>query len=173
MSLSYTGIGSRETPEEFCELFQKIAAKLAISGYILRSGHAKGADQAFERGCDFAGGAKEIYLPWKGFEGSDSDLYRVGTEAYEIAKTYHPSWDRLSAGAMKLIARNGYQVLGKYLSTKSKFILCYTKGGRGDGGTGQAIRIGRAYAIPILDVGRYSSKQDESVLEDFVGGYLR
>ena len=42
----YAGIGSRETPTRVCEVFTEIASWLAGNGYILRSGHAQGADQA-------------------------------------------------------------------------------------------------------------------------------
>lgn len=45
----YTGIGSRETPQEIQNLMFKIAQKLD-SKYILRSGGADGADLAFEKG---------------------------------------------------------------------------------------------------------------------------
>lgn len=55
----YTGIGSRETPEEVLSLFTIVGEFLAKKGYILRSGGAKGADKAFEVGCDKAKGKKE------------------------------------------------------------------------------------------------------------------
>lgn len=49
--------------------------------------------------------------------------------------------------------RNTYQVLGPDLKTHSEFVLCWTPSGRGEGGTGQAIRIARAYHIPVYDLG--------------------
>lgn len=45
----YTGIGSRETPEDFLKLFTQVARYLEIKGFTLRSGHARGADYAFEK----------------------------------------------------------------------------------------------------------------------------
>lgn len=156
----YAGIGSRETPIIILKLFTQIGKFLANKNYILRSGHAEGADSAFEYGCVMVDGQKEIYLPWKGFGGSDSNLIVKDIKAYEIAEQYHPYWHNLSQGAKKLQARNSHQVLGKDLNTPTKFIICWTKNGRGSGGTGQAIRIARAYDIPIFDAGNFTDVDD-------------
>jgi len=60
----YTGVGSRETPEEICELITKVATKLAAIGWVVRTGGAGGADTAFLDGC---GGRTENFIPWNGF----------------------------------------------------------------------------------------------------------
>ena len=151
----YTGIGSRETPSEALHIFENIGQYLAKNNFILRSGHAEGADQAFERGCDKVKGKKEIYLPWKNFEGSNSNLIVQSGEAFKIAEQFHTHWNNLKDGAKKLQARNSHQVLGKDLNTPSKFIICWTKNGKDVGGTAQAIRIARHYEIPIFNAGSY------------------
>lgn len=133
---TYAGIGSRSTPTEIQHLIYQIAKSLAKSGFILRSGGAQGADRAFERGCDYVNGKKEIYLPWPGFENSKSTLVVNNPKSFEIAEKYHPYWHNLSPGARKLQARNSHQVLGHDLSSASNFIICYTKGGKRTGGTG-------------------------------------
>jgi hypothetical protein len=158
--MTYAGIGSRDTPEEVLELMRLLGAHLAKKRVILRSGGAKGADQAFEEGCDIHSGPKEIYLPWKGFEGSTSPLFNIPSEAFTIAEKFHPYWGNLSQGAQKLQARNSLQVLGENLSSPVDFLLCYTKGGKGGGGTGQALRIAKSYNIPIFDFGKYSSIEE-------------
>lgn len=151
----YAGIGSRETPNNIQILFQKVAEYLSKQDYILRSGAAEGADSAFEYGCDIVDGQKEIFLPWKRFQNSDSQLIVSNKRAFEIAEKYHPYWHNLKEGARKLQARNSHQVLGWDLETPSNFIICWTKNGKGSGGTGQAIRIAKAYNIPIFDAGTY------------------
>lgn len=153
----YAGIGSRETPIEIQHLMYQMAKNLTRKGYTLRSGGAKGADQAFEKGCDSVNGLKEIYLPWANFEGSSSLLIIESATAQLIAEKYHPYWQNLSQGARKLQARNSHQALGQDLSTPSKFIICYTKAGKKAGGTGQAIRIAEAYHIPVFDCGLYEN----------------
>lgn len=165
----YAGIGSRETPSDILKLFVSVAMTLAKQDYILRSGHAQGADSAFERGCDKVGGNKEIYVPWYGFEGSDSTLVVKDKLAFEIAEKYHPYWFNLSEGAKKLQARNSHQVLGQDLKTPSAFVLCWTKNGSGSGGTGQAIRIAKDYNIPIFDAGKYKDIEECKVkLREFL-----
>lgn len=68
---AYTGVGSRETPEPALALIERVAKKLAADRWTLRSGHAPGADQAFERG---AAHRAEIYLPWPDFESDVAEL---------------------------------------------------------------------------------------------------
>ncbi|WP_207767812.1 hypothetical protein [Heyndrickxia camelliae] len=143
MNTYYAGIGSRETPKDVLEYFTKIAAYFSLKGLTLRSGGADGADKSFENGCDRVNGTKEIYLPWRGFEKSNSKLVVSNIEAFEIAEKFHPNWNRLSDGAKKLQARNSHQVLGYDLESPSNFIICWTKNGKGQGGTGQALRIAK------------------------------
>ena len=152
----YAGIGSRETPKEFLDLFTRVAKYLSTKDCVLRSGGAKGSDQAFESGAIH----KEIYLPWKGFEGNNSNLIVKDERAFEIAEKYHPRWNYLSQGAQKLQARNSHQILGHDLNSPSDFVICWTKGGKGDGGTGQAIRIAKDYNIPVFDCGKYSDVKE-------------
>lgn len=152
----YTGIGSRKTPKTILKLFTEVAIYLSKQGYILRSGGAKGADQAFERGA----AKKEIYLPWRDFENNKSNLIVGHKKAFEIAEKYHPRWNSLSEGAKKLQARNSHQILGITLNKPSRFVICWTEYGIGNGGTGQAIRIAKDYNIPIFDCGKYNSIQE-------------
>ena len=153
----YTGIGSRETPKHILYAMMSIARVMAKHHFLLRSGGASGADDAFEMACSQAGGLKEIHLPWDGFNGRKADhesiFAGVSAEAYDLAAQYHPNWGACSTAAMTLHARNGYQILGRDLNTPSDFVVCYTRGGYAQGGTGQAIRLARAYNIPVFDLG--------------------
>lgn len=156
---SYAGIGSRETPEDILLIFASIGAFLAKHGYTLRSGAAAGADQAFESGCDLYDGKKEIYIPWARFENSTSSLIVENPLAFQIAASYHPRWDSLSSGAQKLQARNSHQIFGWNLDDPCDFVVCWTRDGKGGGGTGQAIRIAKDKGIPIFDAGAYRTAE--------------
>ena len=119
----------------------------------------------FEIGCDRANGKKEIYLPWKNFNGNKSNLiFDDDIEAINIAKKYHPAYNGLSQGAKRLISRDSYQVLGKDLKTPSKYIICYTDG---TGGTSQALRIAEDIQINIPIFNLYHYKEPKDVLIDF------
>jgi len=145
----YTGIGARKTPGKFFGEMTQIAEYLYKQDYILRSGGADGADLAFEKG---AKDKKEIYLPWKGFNNSNSDLYEIPDEAFKIAEKIHPAWERCKDEWKKFHARNVLQVLGKDLNTPSDFVVCWTKGGIIVGGTGIAMRIAKLYDIPLFNL---------------------
>lgn len=155
-SLAYAGIGSRKTPAVILERMTLAAQRLAGMGYVLRSGGADGADTAFERG---AGDRKEIFLPWRGFNGNGSSFVVPEREAEEVAAAIHPAWDKLSPGAKKLMARNSHQILGADLRTPVDFVVAWTPDGaetedeRGTatGGTGQAIALASRWGIPVFN----------------------
>jgi hypothetical protein len=166
--IRYSGIGSRETPDNVLVVMEKLGAAFAKKGFVLRSGGADGADSAFERGCDSASGQKEIYLPWKGFNGNSSELFNLCDKAFQIAWDFHPNLYGTASGTQKLMARNSYQVLGADCSTKADFVVCYcpldTKG-NWRGGTSQALRIAKHYRIPIFNL---TSKEELDALKNFV-----
>ena len=156
--LIYCGIGSRETPQHIQDIMRIIADELGTRGWVLRSGHAEGADLAFEIGA--ADHAKEIYLPWTGFNGGrvgvggaiDSGVLSTFALAETYAQYFHPAWEKCSRGAKGMHSRNVYQILGKDLNTPVKCVVCWTKDGKSSGGTGQALRIAEYLAIPIFNL---------------------
>lgn len=158
--MKYAGIGSRETPVSICNNMTEIASKLDNLGYILYSGGASGADEAFEKGAR----NKIIFLPWNGFNNkySDNAQYIVPEYNEELIRKYHPKFSSLSSGALKLMSRNSYQVLGPDLKSQVDFIICWTKDGKASGGTGQALRIAKNYKIPVFNL-----KNDNSYSELF------
>lgn len=141
----YTGAGSRTTPMHICQIMSEIADKMAKYGYTLRSGGAQGADKAFESGAK----SKEIFFA------NDATA-----EAMEIAKRFHPAWDKMSMFAKRLHGRNAFQVLGRDLHTPSSGLICWTQDGCMSheqrsirtGGTGTAISIASAYGVPVSNL---------------------
>lgn len=132
----YAGIGSRDTPDYVLKKMKRIAEQL--EGYTLRSGGAIGADTAFEEGAS----KKEI------FRAEDAT-----DDAIELSSKYHPNWNACSKYAKKLHGRNAMIILGKNLDSPVEFVMCWTKSGKGGGGTGQALRIAKDYGIKIYDLG--------------------
>lgn len=159
--LFYAGVGSRETPIRVRGQMTALASYLTKHGWVLRSGAADGADTAFETGCNLVdSNKKQIILPWKGFNGSDSKLYlswafrpAILLEAEAIAALVHPVWDKLSPPQKKLHTRNVFQVLGPTLVEPVKFVVCWTKNGKPTGGTATAINLAKSRGIPVFNMG--------------------
>jgi hypothetical protein len=163
--MKYTGVGSREVPPEMSVILADYAEALARAGYTLRSGGAGGCDTDFEVGADRGAGSKEIYLPWRGFNNSNSTLFGVTAAAMKIASTVHPAWDRLREAPQKLHGRNVYQVLGRSLSEPSDFLICWTKDGlelekdrtKDSGGTATAVVQALRHNVPVFNLGKRGS----------------
>lgn len=163
---AYAGIGARETPADVLEAMEEIGARMARSGWILRTGMSPGADQAFFRGACAAAGQVELCLPWPGFEEDARGeagvrvLGRPTTAAYELASLYHPAWNALETGERDLRARDVHQVLGERLDDPAEVVICWTVDGSLDGsskragGTGQALRLAHDRGIAVLNLAR-------------------
>ena len=144
----YSGVGSRKTPPTIQDTMRRIAESLSGQGFTLRSGGADGADSAFEDG---AGPAKEILVPWPNFNGRSHGITPPNPEhAMALAARHHPGWRNCGQAARTIHARNVCIVLGPDLATPSEFVICWTPDARASGGTGQAVRVARAYGIPVI-----------------------
>jgi hypothetical protein len=156
---TYAGIGSRRTPGPALTAMRATAERLSALGYTMRSGHAPGADSAFE----VASQKSEIYLPWSSFE---HNRPAIGTyvqdqptdAALQLASRIHPAWDRLDRGPRALHARNMHQILGQDLRTPVDFVVCYTPDGSltghgpDTGGTATALRLAYRNNIPVFNI---------------------
>ncbi len=167
-----TGIGSRETPQEFCDLFEELGAEARLHDWWVRSGHADGADYAFEKG------AKDrciVYLPWNGFNRDRSVLGVPRTQPLrdEVLKIVykHERYAKNLKDPVKLIkSRNVYQVLGEDLKSPSDVLVCWTEEGAVVGGTGLAIKIAMDYGIPVVNVGDYETKRNfNNIMQEIAG----
>lgn len=138
--IRYAGIGSRETPEPVLVEMGNIAMQLALREYVLHSGQAKGADQAFERGCDMVKGRKIIRCA------------TMQESAIRHASRYHPKWSACDQHTQALHARNSLVMLGDWLDTPVNFVVCWTPDGAVVGGTGQALRIAAAHEVPVFNL---------------------
>lgn len=161
--ITYAGIGSRETPMPIQTIMTQFATA-ASKTHVLRSGGATGADDAFFRGakagCDRYNlkyeDRIELFLPWDGFGGfsneKDNFVYLATLASHIIAEKYHPAYHKLTDAGKSLMARNSMQVLGRLLTDKTNFVVCYTSDGKASGGTGQAIRIAENRGIPVYNL---------------------
>jgi hypothetical protein len=160
-AMSYAGIGSRRTPGPALNAMRATAERLSTLGYTMRSGHAPGADTAFE----VASQNSEIYLPWSSFENERPVIgSRVQPQptaaAMQLASRIHPAWERLDRGPRARHARNMHQILGADLDSPVDFVVCYTPDGSltghgpDTGGTATALRLAYRNNIPVINIKR-------------------
>ena len=165
-TMFYAGVGSRETPQEWQQFMQDLAKVLERLGFTLRSGAARGADLAFERGT-----AKKQIFP----AGVDPGVTEI-----KIAQAIHPNWQgmldatrrsALAAGrdpesavryVISAMARNTNQIFGADLNVPVDFVVCWTpdgaettkERGKNTGGTGQAIDMADRKDIPVFNLAK-------------------
>lgn len=157
----YAGVGSRDTEPHIMKLMSEIASILEDNGYILRSGHANGADKAFESGIKDHHNM-DIYLPKEGFNDGyskdtgfvyipDDILNDDYCRAYESLK-YHPKGYSMKLSTKIMMIRNFFQVHGLIGEPSSEFIICWTPNGEMVGGSAQALRLSKASNIPVYNL---------------------
>lgn len=163
----YTGIGSRQTPADVLTLMTRTAEFLRQDGWTLRSGHATGADWAFEQGAQRD---SIIYLPWPEFGqkpyGDDPGRPVLGTRICD-EKLWRINYDYLVSLGIRskslfrtshtnLHGRNVAQVLGLDAKVPSKFVLCWCPevNGKPQGGTATAVLLAQHHGIPVFNLWR-------------------
>lgn len=172
----YTGVGSRETPDDVLRLMRRLGKVQCDLGYRGRSGAAPGADTAFWIGAQLSNRYSEIgfdnFLPnsWMfnrqefGFIAPDAskrifdatsfvDTYE---QAQEIAYKARGSFEGLKEGGIQLHTRNVYQVLGPTLDQPSRGLTCWAqpvgRQGKVRGGTNTAVQIALSRDIEVINL---------------------
>ncbi len=151
------GIGSRATPADVCAQMEAVGGWCWDNGIVLRSGHAEGADLAFERGVD--GALAEIWLPWKSYNresrmpASTYCVTELDADLQKIVEANHPAPANLSRGALLMMARNANIILGANLRTPVTAVVCWTPDEE-HGGTSFGIRLARRHGIPVINMAK-------------------
>lgn len=134
----YAGIGSRETPPPVIAKMIELGEAFAKLGHTLRSGGARGADSAFERG----------HRAWHADNLEIFQAHHATPRAIVEAAKFHPNWRACTPFARMLHGRNMMIMLGQNLDTPVQRVYFWTPGGMVTGGTGQALRVAVANNIP-------------------------
>lgn len=148
-TMTYAGVGSRQTPPEVLAVMTKASTWLESLGYTLNTGKTfggkeEGADKAFSDGTN----KKNLFGP---------EEYGVGKIVQAVVDEIHPNSEALKDGARKLMARNTHQVFGENLDTPVDFVLYYADKDpsnpiRPKGGTGQAVEMANRKGIPTINM---------------------
>lgn len=153
----YAGIGPRKTPLTVLPLMTEIASQLAGAQWLLRSGHGKGADQAFGVGAPVE--LKEIFLPEAGFNDAPHyDCYKVSItneRVARIARMHHDKYDTMRPAYQRLMDRNVNIILGEHADSPVDFVVYWqSEEGAADyfGGTNHSLRIAKTFNIPTFNI---------------------
>jgi len=152
--IPYSGIGSRDVPDNIVTIIHKMAKSLADADFTLRSGGAVGCDTAFDEAAYDTIEHKEIYKPF-GLHRKSIPWIKVlkSPEAMKIANDHHPLDVReMPVNKAKYLCRNPYTILGEDLKTPSKFVLYWMPLDKETGGTAHSLRIAKTFRVPIFMV---------------------
>lgn len=172
-NMIYTGIGSRETPEEVLEWMTMFASVMEENCIKLRSGGADGADSAFEKG---ARREKEIFIASNGIRGRYRSTLVIPLtdltedkqeECANKAAGIHPAWDRCTDWAKAMHSRNILQIEGTegVLTDFVVYWAKYDKHFNPKGGTATAVNYAKSLGIPTFNLNIPTEKNQ---LLDFV-----
>lgn len=117
-ALAYAGIGSRKTPGEVLQYMTQQATLLESMDCLLRTGNAKGADQAFCNGAKY----KSVYTP-------EQPILDWARE--KVAEVCDNDYSTFRPITQNLLARNMYQLFGDGNTPDacypSKFVLYWSE----------------------------------------------
>ncbi len=152
---------------------------MAEKGWVLHTGAAQGADQAYAVGALIAGGKVMLHLPWETYEqlwirearSRFPDQVRTGSVErsphYEKAESsvfvFHPAAQRLPRSVILLHARN-YNVVCPYGNDHPvRFVVAIP--GPSGGGTMQGVRLASAFHIPVVRLDQITGPQAKEMIE--------
>lgn len=163
----FAGIGPRTTPQPILESMARLSQMMTMNGWKLRSGNARGADQAFQSGSNQ--NQREIFLPWEGYENGRSNeidmaVHPITPMILSIAETCHPDWEACKSGARSLLCRNVPILLGEDLAVPVQFVATWIPQAY-SGGTRHALNIAEMHDIRICNLA------DGWTVEDIVKHY--
>ena len=155
MKKLYAGVGPRNTDPRILDVMTQLAGELEEMGWKLRSGHGKGADQAFEAGTK----NKEIWLPEAGFNGAFMQFpwYHVTGNVGEssIARMHHPGYMKCNEYVQRLFNRNVNILVGKNCDNPVSCVI-YQQPPDNDimsfGGTNHTLRMAATMGIPTFNI---------------------
>lgn len=157
---SFAIMGSKEHPPETLRLAEEVAEYLkSISGFkvIVRTGGNLGFEEIFEKVIS----EKEVFLPWKGFNGNrDSKYTRPSPKCSEIISKIILTFDKIKEGAKPIFMRIAHVILGKDLNARAECLITWSPDGAETkdkvnvktGYASTAILLANAVKIPVFNL---------------------
>ena len=127
---------------------KEIAEKLSNYGFTLRSFGSDVPGNTVEKELIRV----EYFLPFKKFNNrTGSKLAKPTDGSFEIAKRYHPAYEKLKESVRQILASNVHMILGENLKDPILFLLVYSPDGV-EKGKDTTIRTGSvSFVIKVTD----------------------
>ena len=165
--MKYAGIGHRNTPEKVRDMMTNIGSQLAQMGFILRSGNAIGADQAWEE--EVTRKMKEIFIINRKHSCPFGIIPKFTQEQWDfVIRHYHggeTAFIKQSEYVQQLFLRNLNILCGKDLDDKVDFVAYWHEGEHCDGGTGHTVAMAKTLGIPCFNIW---SQKDQQAMDELV-----
>lgn len=154
----YAIIGTRNPTEKQFERVRKLSRFLVKRGHHIRTGGAKGVDEAAMVGAASVDASKlHVFLPWDGYnkeiipEGANLYLYEEDScpNWHASVDRYHPNAKNLTRGPRALHARNYGIVM---FPDPVEAVIALPKSVADEGGTGQGMRIALGENVPLYNI---------------------
>ena len=169
--LIYAGVGHRNTPENVRNMMTSIGSQLAQMGFILRSGNAIGADQAWEE--EVTRKMKEIFIINRKHSCPFGIIPKFTQEQWDfVVRHYHggeTAFIKQSEYVQQLFLRNLNILCGKHLDDKVDFVAYWHEGEHCNGGTGHTVAMAKTLEIPCFNIW---SQKDQQAMDKFVNQLL-
>ncbi len=170
------------TPERL-EVCRKVGRFLAERGYIIDSGNAPGADQAYGRGVNSVDPSLlHLHLPWAGANKGAivagnvvhvlEELDEKTLDFYtETARYYRKNgFGGLNQWGIKLMTRNSSILMPPPTLVPVTMVIAHPSSKSWGGGTGQGMRIAEGKGIPLHDISKMDYTQLEALCNLIAGG---
>jgi len=156
--LPYVVVFNQDMPEASKSLLEGVVRRLDEAGYTLRMGGNTGPEEDFEK----LSKRVELHLPWRGFNQKESKSTFNTKNAFEIAKTFSPVYDKFSDPIKAMLARNVRLVLGKELKSPTLLLVTWSADGAESaaertartGNVGHVIAMASALRVPVFNLAK-------------------
>lgn len=153
----------KDFPQEVKTSLYNIASKLIQKKYTVR---VHGGDKEFiDKVATLSDKFVEVYLPWRGFNESDSKHTFNTATSKEIARTNFLGWEKIPDSVKAILASQVRLVFGDKNNSIILCLITWSKDGasrsaevtKDTGRSGFIIKVAATYSFPVVNISKESS----------------
>lgn len=157
---AYVGLASAGMPPEIARFMSHVGYRLARAGYLLRTSYTQACRETFLAGCRRAGGAAQVWAPWKNSGGFQGAVVLPSEEHLRLALQLHPDIEPLASKVKASVSHRAGMVLGADGDLSAEFVVCWTPDGcehpdqrtRLTGATMTTIMAAHRMGVPVFNL---------------------